>query len=333
MKKIITTIIGVVLVVGIIFAIFWFFFNVGTRSDVEVKETKKKEVKQVETQVEDNEIQDDNVIVINKEELKQKQEEQRKQEFETEQLFEKTFIEICNKNGNWEDLPLSDNFKKKYNAQNGIVDKKIDYDKALYVDSINRKKCVVNVILYKNLNKTNEIEYKCEINYTVNEENKIDDILTVNVEKTNGEFSIKEEGDNKDWAYINENNISEIIYIVSKPKAYWDELKLTSNFKGKYTQDKGILKLDASKVSNVNVKEQDYKNKIVIVEVLYNDRKIEQYKVKWKVSSNLELDDVEVEKIEQVDDSPLAKSGLSVPKGTEIKSYNKPVLSQKSSEE
>ena len=330
MKKIITTILGVVLVIGIVFAIFWFFFNVGTRSDVEVKETKKKEVKQIETQVEDNEIQEDNVIVVNREELKKQEEEIRKKS----ELFDQTIFKICSKGkiGDWTGLLLSDNFKSKYKETEGII-KNVDYDVIQYVRNINKKEHKATVLLYKNKGKKDEIEYIAEIEYILNNNGEIDDIKDIKAEKTDNEDSLAEQPDNDDWAYINENNIENIIWTVSKPKNYWGDLKLTNNFNGKYTQDKGILKLDASKVSNVNIKEQDYKNKVVIVEVLYNDRKIEQYKVKWKSSSNLELDDVVVEKIEQIDDSPLAKSGLAVPKGTEIKSYNKPVLSQKSNEE
>ena len=191
MKKIITTIIGVLLVIGIIFGIFWFFFNVGTRSEVEVevKETKQREIKQIETQQIENETQDD-VVIVNREELQKKNEEQRQKEFNKEMDIINAFSQLCIKNGNWDNLILSDNFKNKYNKKNGILEIKADYTGTINYISDSK----VEVIVYQK-QQGNDKEYKVMIQYKLNKENLIDDITDIQIEETNGEYS-QEEAEN-----------------------------------------------------------------------------------------------------------------------------------------
>ena len=326
MKKAIGIIIGIVAVILVMGGIFWFFFNMGDE-DIEVRETKKIEtqIREIETYNDITKTEDD-VIVVDREELKRKQEEERKKV----RLLEDTFMAICSKGqvGDWEGLPLSENFRAKYNEKDGIIDKSVDYDKPLY-NNLDTDKKEVRVVLYKDYGKQNEKEYVSKIKYKLDKNGDIDEIVNVETEMTNGENSLREIPENENWALINEDSISSIIWTVSKPNAYWGELKLTDNFKSKYNKKNGILGIqDINKVSNVATQGQDYKNKTVNIEVIYNDRTTERYIVKWEANSSNELNDVKVSKVEQEDNSPAVKSGL-IPAGTKVKSYDKPVLSNK----
>ena len=313
MKKIITTIIGVLLVIGIIFGIFWFFFNVGTRSEVDVKETKQRETKQIETQQIENETQDD-VVIVNREELQKKNEEQRQKEFERYELLVETFTELCTKNGKWDNLPLSDNLKEKYNSKTGILTN-LDYDivSQCSVDTESKKAII---ILYKNYNKNNELEYRTELKYKENKEGQIDEIVNIETEKTNGEYSIREEQDpeNIDKVMpILEDTVAIIVREMAMSSDGWENFAVSQDLIKKYASKKGLL--NKNDIVDIYIKNNDFKNKVVELEVLLDNRTTEDYKIKWKINSSKELEDITVEK-ETVDIS-------------KIETYAKPVLKNK----
>lgn len=299
MKKIITTIIGVLLVIGIIFGIFWFFFNVGTRSEVEVevKETKQREIKQIETQQIENETQDD-VVIVNREELQKKNEEQRQKEFNKEMDIINAFSQLCIKNGNWDNLILSDNFKNKYNKKNGILEIKADYTGTINYISDSK----VEVIVYQK-QQGNDKEYKVMIQYKLNKENLIDDITDIQIEETNGEYSQEEAENIEVEENMNKYYSPFVIRRISIPKTskmeekfgreYWNNVGLSDNFKQKYNIKKGILPIEnIEELEDVSIISDDFNNKTVILKAEFSNRTSKEYEVKWKANDKLELDEI-----------------------------------------
>lgn len=144
---------------------------------------------------------------------------------------------------------------------------------------------------------------------------RLDDVNS-DMTKTNGEYSIREVQDPENIDEIMpilEDTVAIIIREMAMSSDGWENFAVSQDLIKKYTSKKGLL--NKNDIVDIYIKNNDFMNKVVELEVLFDNRTTEKYKVKWQINNNKELDDVVVEK-ETVDIS-------------KIETYAKPVLKNK----
>lgn len=214
-------------------------------------------------------------------------------------------------NSNWSNLPLSKNFKKKFNAKNGILNDNTITDIYGGINSNKEKQIVVLNIKHG----LKDEEYY--IHYTVNENNELDDVEIV------GKKLLYDENGNK-IIYkesISEENYEDVLikladpYNINHAELETDFYNLTENYiskwSGGFVNSRGF-----DYYSRYIIKElSSFKKRIVYMKCEYpkfdnngdiidiDEELTLYYKVKFFMNTDLWLDDVEVEEVskEEID--------------------------------
>ena len=203
-------------------------------------------------------------------------------------------LEVAKKNGNWKDLPLSDNFRKKYNEKDGILGK-IEFD-TIELNPFNNKDNFIgtmgHLIVTKGKRRT---AYIFDIIHEKDKVNWVDDIKIIDVISMTDE-SGKEVDYRKRFNEIwKEHNIHDLI----RGGVEESGVAVTEHFKEKYPYFLDIFihysPLSYNRISYID-SESDLKNNIAIFRVnSILECKRRKYRVKLILDKNLYLDDVEVE--------------------------------------
>lgn len=214
-------------------------------------------------------------------------------------------------NSNWSNLPLSKNFKKKFNAKNGILNDNTITDIYGGINSNKEKQIVVLNIKHG----LKDEEYY--IHYTVNENNELDDVEIVDKKllyDENGNKIIYKES-------ISEENYEDVLikladpYNINHAELETDFYNLTENYiskwSGGFVNSRGF-----DYYSRYIIKElSSFKKRIVYMKCEYpkfdkngdiidiDEELTLYYKVKFFMNTDLWLDDVEVEEVskEEID--------------------------------
>lgn len=214
-------------------------------------------------------------------------------------------------NSNWSNLPLSKNFKKKFNAKNGILNDNTITDIYGGINSNKEKQIVVLNIKHG----LKDEEYY--IHYTVNENNELDDVEIVDKKllyDENGNKIIYKES-------ISEENYEDVLikladpYNINHAELEIDFYNLTENYiskwSGGFVNSRGF-----DYYSRYIIKElSSFKKRIVYMKCEYpkfdnngdiidiDEELTLYYKVKFFMNTDLWLDDVEVEEVskEEID--------------------------------
>lgn len=220
--------------------------------------------------------------------------------------FVKIIKTTAEKNGNWDELPLSKEFKKKYNAKNGILGKDDNYT-YLSSDSYNSNKIEHIVVLNVDHNYKQEQYY---IHYMVNDQNELEDVEIVGKKllyDENGNEVIYKE--TMDGAYV-----SNIMLLAAPGRLEYDPfdyIYVTNNYLNKWSG--GFIDYDTScgieNVTGLEDKEQHLVYLYVVQDKfdengdIIGDEWEKYFRVHYFVDSNLWLDDVEVEEVskEEID--------------------------------
>lgn len=220
--------------------------------------------------------------------------------------FVKIIKVTAEKNGNWDELPLSKAFKKKYNAENGILGKDDNYT-YLSSDSYDSNKIEHIVVLNVDHNYKQEQYY---IHYKVNDQNELDDVEIVDKKllyDENGNEVIYKE--TMDGAYV-----SNIMLLAAPGRLEYDPfdyIYVTDNYLKKWSG--GFIDYDIScgieDVAGLEDKEQHLVYLYVVQDKfdengnIIGDEWEKYFRVHYFVDSNMWLDDVEVEEIskEEID--------------------------------
>ena len=221
--------------------------------------------------------------------------------------FGKILRETAKKNGNWSNLPLSDNFKEKYTPIDGIL--KGDNYTNLYLMKSGMNKAE-QIVVFNVSHNFKEEEYY--VHYTVNDKNELDDVEIVDkilrYDENGKEVIYKVSMDKDNYEF----NISRLAYPFGGDRDPRDYINMTNNYIGKYYN--GFIQISvADRITALPItKISDYDSSIVYLEIeycIYNGDEIGDwygpmyYKIKYATDENLWLDDVEVEEVskEEID--------------------------------
>lgn len=136
---------------------------------------------------------------------------------------------VVEKNSNWSKLPLSDNFKSKYNSKDGILaNDNFDSLDSCTILSSNEEQIVV-------LNIGHGYRYdNYYFHYDLNDKNELDDVQLIKTEVTQYAEGLTPTIASEP-SYINKNNYKNAITHLSTPYMYeFDGVETTENFKEKY---------------------------------------------------------------------------------------------------
>lgn len=219
---------------------------------------------------------------------------------------ESTFLEkICNRNGNWKNLPLSDKFLAKYNEKYGIFED-IDFDKVEVNPYVNTDEKLYlshynHIILTKNNKKyVYQYDLMCQGSfskppyYPLLDDIVLSEPVVMEVDN-NGNFEYKRP--------MTDSYKSENIYNLLNGGVYETSVATTEHFKEKYPYFLDLF-IHYSPLSFNKIKffedESDLDNNIAIFSVdSVLECKKRKYKVELILDDKLYLDDCEVELLEE----------------------------------
>ena len=231
-----------------------------------------------------------------------------KQIINTKMNMNDDFINIVyrtvKKNGDWNDLPLSKKFKKKYNAKNGVLndDKVTD----IYGGGNSDKEKQIVVLNIKHDAKDEEYY----IHYTLNEDNELDDVEIVDKKllyDENGNEVIYKET-------MNGAFVSNIVLLAAPGRLEYNPFKyiyVTDNYLNKWSG--GFIDYNIScgiePITEIESKENHLVYLYVVQDkfdengTIIGDEWEKYFKVHYFVDENMWLDDVEVEEVskEEID--------------------------------
>ena len=212
---------------------------------------------------------------------------------------------VCEKNGNWENYPLSKNFLSKYNAKDGFFGD-LKFDKVeVYpyrdVEGGDFLSCAPHIRISKNndiiiyLYTPKFVEGE-GLSYSVLDDIELTEPIIVHP-GSDGNFEYKRPF-NK--SYIKEN----LSDLTSNDKRYINAVALTEHFKNKYPFFIDLFihysPLSYNRISRVS-SQSDLENNIAIFEVdSILECKKRKYKVKLILDDKLYLDDCDVELLEEM---------------------------------
>ena len=231
-----------------------------------------------------------------------------KQIINTKMNMNDDFINIVyrtvKKNGDWNDLPLSKKFKKKYNAKNGVLndDKVTD----IYGGGNSDKEKQIVVLNIKHDAKDEEYY----IHYTLNEDNELDD-----VEIVDKKLLYDENGNEVIYKETMDGAFASNIVLLAAPGHLeynpFDYIFVTDNYLNKWSG--GFIDYNIScgiePISGIESKENHLVYLYVVQDkfdengTIIGDEWEKYFKVHYFVDENMWLDDVEVEEVskEEID--------------------------------
>ena len=209
------------------------------------------------------------------------------------------------KNNKWDNLPLSNKFKKKYNPKDGILVND-NYTKLSWsLSGTDKQQQIVTLIVFHNSKK----EYYF-IHYIVNDQNELDDVEIVDkkllYDEDGNEVIYKE---TMDGAYV-----SNIMLLAAPGRLEYDPfdyIYVTDNYLKKWSG--GFIDYDIScgieDVAGLEDKDQHLVYLYVVQDKfdengdIIGDEWEKYFRVHYFVDSNMWLDDVEVEEVskEEID--------------------------------
>ena len=215
--------------------------------------------------------------------------------------------EVAKKDNNWNNFPLSKNFKKKYNSKYGILGKEIIFDNINWKISTeeDKKNQIVTLVV---LNKLKIEDYY--IHYKINDKNELDDIDIVKkvVRQNDAGVRVIEKSSMTEDKYI--DNICSVAAPLELNDDIFNYINTTDNYYNKWqygfiiTND--YVSIDAYKDLC------SFRDKLVYIKCRFPirddnyeiiDEKERYYKVHYYTNEDLWLDDVEVEEVskEEID--------------------------------
>lgn len=218
--------------------------------------------------------------------------------------FVKVVRMVAEKNSNWSQLPLSNNFNKKYNSQDGILGKDDNYT---YLSSNTYDSDKEKQIVVLNVDHDFKQEYYY-VHYILNEQNELDDVEIVNKKllyDENGKEVIEKE--TMDGAFD-----SNIVLLAAPDRLEYnpfDYVYVTDNYLKKWRP--GFIDYDIScgiePISGLENKEKQIVYLYVVQDkfdengTIIGDEWEKYFRIHYFVDENMYLDDVEVEEVSKAE--------------------------------